>query len=104
MGSEFFSDYFQDNAFDKDKQERVESSLFSTCVHHGEDIKKTRVPKAGVQPPDLNTKVSFALKVDTSCSDTNWADHSPHICAYQAYCKFPHCLAEPTFVVLFEIL
>lgn len=95
---------FQDNAFDKGKQERVESSLFSTCLHHDKDIKNSWVPEGGFQPPDLSIKIRLALKVkDTRCSDTNWADRSPHTCAYQAELKFSHCLAEPTFVVLFEI-
>lgn len=82
MGSEFLVTDFLDNAFDKGKQERVESSLLSTCLHHGKDIKNSWIPKDGFQPPDLNTKARLALKVkEARSSDTNWADHSPHTCA-----------------------
>lgn len=46
---------------------KKESSLFSTCLHRGKDMENSWVPKGGVQPPDLNAKVSLALKVKDFC-------------------------------------
>lgn len=60
----FFVIDFQGNIFYKGKQERVESDLFSTCLHHGKNIEHTWVSKGGVQLPDLNIKVSLAWKPD----------------------------------------
>lgn len=87
---------FWDNAFDKGKQERVQFTLFSACLHHSKYIKNSWVPKGGFQPPDSSTEVTLALKVeDTRSSHRNWTDCSPHRYAYHGEFKFSQHLAEP---------